>query len=76
MATSKTKQIKLQTKYRALWRGYKKVPWLSINGIWLEKLGFKIGDTVNIISCDKRLIIEVMENQIKTNQETPKKRIK
>jgi len=63
MNMKKTKQIKLQPKHRALsWGNYKVVPWLTISGVWLEKNGFKAGDTV---------IITIEQNQltIKTNQQ-------
>lgn len=61
MATINSKQIKLQPKHRELTYGHKTVPWLSVSGIWLEELGFKVGDTVNIIIREKLLIIEPVE---------------
>jgi hypothetical protein len=52
------KQIKVQSKNRALTYGCKTVAWLSVSGVWLEEFGFKIGDTVNITIREKLLIIE------------------
>ena len=80
MPTRNTKQVKLQPKHRILTYGCKKVPWLSVSGVWLEKLGFKVGDTVRILTREKLLIIEILEDKGKTNQnkekQTPKKRIR
>lgn len=58
MTTQATKQVKLQPKHRVLTYSRKIVPWLSVSGVWLEELGFKIGDTVNITIREKLLIIE------------------
>ncbi|RUT67721.1 type I addiction module toxin, SymE family [Flavobacterium cupreum] len=73
MAVRNPKQVKLQPKHRVLTYGYKTVPWLSVSGIWLEELGFKAGDTVRILTSEKQLIIELIENQIPEKQ-TLKKR--
>jgi len=58
-ATSKT--VKLQSKYRPSvksFRGYKEVPWLTISGNWLAKIGFSIGSMVEIVSAENQLIIK------------------
>lgn len=62
------KQVKIQGKFRASRsRGImanslnKTVPWLNVNGVWLEKLGFRVGDRVNITSSAGKLIIERLE---------------
>jgi len=39
----------------------KEIPQLRISGIWIEKLGFKVGDTINVITRDRLLIIEPLE---------------
>lgn len=63
MAETTTKTIKLQPKHRALsWGKIKVVPWLTISGVWLEKNGFKAGETVTIT-------IEKNQLTIKTNQQ-------
>ena len=58
MAEKTTKQIKLQPKHRALSWGSKIVPWLSVSGVWLERNGFKAGDTVTITVEQNQLIIK------------------
>ncbi|MEA9414158.1 SymE family type I addiction module toxin [Flavobacterium sp. PL02] len=73
MAKGNSKQVKLQPKHRELSRGYKIVPWLSVSGVWLEKLGFKVGDTVNIIIREKLLVIEHIEPLVKPREAKPKK---
>ena len=74
MAIRNPKEIKLQPKHRVLTYGYKTVPWLSVNGVWLEELGFKAGNTVRILTSEKQLIIELIEDQSPEKQ-TQKKRI-
>jgi hypothetical protein len=57
--TSKT--VKMQARYRPSvksFRGYREVPWLTISGNWLAKIGFHIGSTVEITSTDNQLIIK------------------
>lgn len=73
MAVRNPKEVKLQSKHRVLTYGYKTVPWLSLNGIWLEELGFKAGDTVRILTSEKQLIIELIENQIPEKQPLKKR---
>ena len=34
------------------------VPWLRVNGLWLERAGFKIGDRIEIDVTNNRLIIK------------------
>jgi hypothetical protein len=53
-----TKTIKLQPKLRQLANSTKIVPELKISGVWLEKIGFKAGATVDITAREKQLIIE------------------
>jgi len=65
----KSKQIKLQPRYRDASRGHRIVPWLNVSGVWLEELGFKVGDTVNITTREKLLIIEPLEGHEKTEQD-------
>lgn len=80
MPIRNSKQVKLQSKYRKLAYGHKTVPCLNVSGVWLAKLGFKVGDTVRILTREKLLIIEILEDKGKTNQnqekQTPKKRIR
>lgn len=69
MASINTKKIKLQPKYRQLSCGQKIVPWLNLSGVWLEELGFKVGDTLNITIREKLLIIEPLEGEAKEDQD-------
>lgn len=69
MAKTGNKQIKLQPRYREASNGQQIVPWLTVSGIWLEELGFKVGDTVRIITREKLLIIEPLEGQTKAEQD-------
>ena len=58
------KIVKLQGKHRDSNRSMyynKSVPWLTTSGVWLQKLGFNIGDTVRITAENKKLIIEITE---------------
>ena len=57
----KNKTVKLQSKCRPSiksFTGYKQVPWLTLSGNWLAKIGFSIGSSVEIISAENQLIIK------------------
>lgn len=72
MANKRT--ITLQTRHHDSAHGeYKKAPWLSISGLWLEKLGFHAGDKVEITMREKLLIIQPIE-QVAEDQEDYKAR--
>jgi len=36
----------------------KNVPWLNVNGLWLEQAGFKIGDPIQIDVRRNQLVIK------------------
>ena len=55
------KKVKLQPKHRALVYGQKVVPSLYLSGVWLEALGFKVGDRVSITPRELLLIIEPLQ---------------
>ncbi|MGO4294391.1 SymE family type I addiction module toxin [Chitinophaga sp. RAB17] len=38
---------------------YKKVPWINLSGLWLEKAGFDIGDSITISVNEGALTIRV-----------------
>lgn len=57
----KIRQVKLQPKHRPVNGKNKNVPWLNVSGVWLEELGFKVGDVVRISTREKLLIIEPAE---------------
>ncbi len=61
MAKQTTKQIKIYGLYRS--SDNKEVPQLKISGVWVAQLGFNIGETVNITTRDRLLIIEPVEEQ-------------
>ena len=47
----------------------KDVPWLNLNGNWLEAAGFKIGDQIEINVQQKQLVIRtVRRKRRKTGQ--------
>jgi hypothetical protein len=71
---STKRRITLHSRYQE--RAYgaeKEVPWLNVSGLWLEKLGFKAGDKVEITMREKLLIIQPIE-QVAEDQEDYKAR--
>jgi toxic protein SymE len=55
------KQVKLHGKRRSSATGLgKDVPWLNINGLWLERAGFGIGQSVEIEVEAKKLTIKAL----------------
>jgi len=55
------KRIKLHGKYRQrIIRPSGDVPWLNVNGLWLERAGFGIGQPVEIEIANRRLIITAL----------------
>jgi toxic protein SymE len=56
-----SRKVKLQLKYRQLAHRVKIVPELKISGVWLEEIGFKAGQRVNIIARSQKLIIKPAE---------------
>ncbi len=59
MLKKESRQLKIYGLNRS--SDNKEVPQLRISGIWIEELGFKVGDTINIITRDRLLIIEPIE---------------
>ena len=70
MKDATIKTVKIQGRYResVVLHGSKEVPWLTTSGVWLEKLGFHIGDTVRITSRKGLLVIEVLDKQSQKQQ--------
>jgi toxic protein SymE len=55
------KRIKLHGKHRhRVILPNRDVPWLNINGLWLERAGFGIGQAVEIEVSEGRLIINAV----------------
>ena len=61
------KKIKIQPKYRE--RTYDRiiVPEIKMEGIWLEKLGFKLGGHFQVEWKRKKLIITPIDNEEKAD---------
>jgi len=64
MAEKKTKQVKLQPRYRELAYSRKIVPELKVSGVWLEAAGFKAGEKVNITVSEEQLIITAIKPEM------------
>ena len=77
---STAKQASRQLKVYGLNRSSdnKQVPELRLIGVWMEQLGFKVGETVNVTTRDRLLIIEPVEGQAKeeTNYKAALKEVK
>ena len=54
------KRMKLHGKYRRCINRPHQVPWLNVNGLWLERAGFFIGQSIEIEVSDRRLIIKAV----------------
>jgi toxic protein SymE len=55
------KRIKLHSKHRQrINRPSGDVPWLNVNGLWLERAGFGVGQRVEIEIENRRLIIKAL----------------
>jgi len=55
------KQAKLHGKSRLnANRQNRDVPWLNVNGLWLERAGFGVGQVIEIEVSDRRLIIKAL----------------
>jgi len=59
MAKQTSRQLKVYGLNRS--SDNKEVPQLRLSGVWIEQLGFKVGDKVNITTRDRLLIIEPLE---------------
>lgn len=63
MKTKSSRKVRMLSKSRDCQDGYKRVPWLTLSGVWLAESGFNIGDVLQIISGDGVLYIKAMEAQ-------------
>ena len=63
MAKQTSRQLKIYGLNRS--SDNKEVPQLRISGVWIEQLGFKVGDMVSITTRDRLLIIEPLEEEAK-----------
>jgi len=57
--TNKKVRMQCKSRYSLKHLGKRKhVPWLTISGNWLAKIGFNIGSCVEIIAGENQLIIK------------------
>ena len=63
MSKQASRQLKVYGVHRS--SDHKAVPQLRICGLWIEQLGFKVGQKVNITTRDRLLIIEPIEAEAK-----------
>ena len=55
------KRMKLHGKSRLNVKGRNRdVPWLNVNGLWLERAGFGVGQVIEIEVSERRLIIKAL----------------
>ena len=55
------KRMKLHGKSRRnITQPSRDVPWLNVNGLWLERAGFCVGQVIEIEVSDRRLIIKAL----------------
>jgi len=55
------KHIKLHGKYRSQTnQPAQSVPWLNVNGLWLEQAGFGVGQQVEITIENRKLTIKAL----------------
>ncbi len=59
MTTSKFRKLKIHTKHRARRFDETTIPEIRLEGKWLDKLGFKQGQTIKIEQELNRLIITI-----------------
>lgn len=50
--------LKKEFKIYEVYNGNKTIPQIRINGIWLQELGFNIGDKISLELIEGKLIIE------------------
>lgn len=60
---SKSRKLKIHTKYQARAYGGTTIPKIRLKGKWLDKLGFKQGQMVNIEQNKNKLTITIANEQ-------------
>ncbi|RUA15992.1 MAG: hypothetical protein DSY83_06515 [Flavobacteriia bacterium] len=58
-----SRKLKIHTKHQARAYGATTIPEIRLEGKWLDKLGFKQGQTVNIDQKKNKLTITVDKEQ-------------
>lgn len=54
-----TRRLKIHSKYRSCSSGNTTVPQIKLEGRWLERLGFKAGQEVDIEPSPDKIVITV-----------------
>lgn len=57
MAKQNSRQVKIYSQYK----DKREIPQLRLAGVWIEQLGFKVGDQVSITTRERLLIIEPLQ---------------
>ena len=52
--------LKKEFKIYEVYNGKKTIPQIRINGIWLQELGFNIGDKISLELFEGKLVIDKM----------------
>ncbi|NAW50094.1 type I addiction module toxin, SymE family [Elizabethkingia argentiflava] len=63
MSEITNRRVKLQSRYRSGSGNGKVVPWLTLSGVWLARLGFNAGDMLRLTVREKLLIIEPLGDE-------------
>lgn len=75
MSKKGSRQLKISSLHRC--SNHKSVPQLRISGLWMEQLGFKIGDQVRITTRNELLVIEPLPlNETEQDYKTALKAVK
>lgn len=60
---TKTRKLKIHTKYQSRVRYWIKIPEIRLEGKWLDKLGFKQGQIIIIEQQKNKLTITIDNSQ-------------
>ena len=63
--------LKKEFKIYEVYNGKKTIPQIRINGIWLQELGFNIGDKISLELIEGKLVIEKLP--VEETKQTKKK---
>lgn len=58
------RQLKVYSRMRPKGSAYQQLPEIRIMGKWLEKIGFKCGDSITLIQSENRIVITLNEKRI------------
>ena len=63
--------LKKEFKIYEVYNGKKTIPQIRINGIWVQELGFNIGDKISLELIEGKLVIE--KKLVEETKQTKKK---